>query len=120
MINKNVFKFCGLRHVPAQRLNEYIRHYEPLSYSTDEVHRNHLRAKRSVTRENSLSLKFRSHGRDFHLRLKRDLAVFSDNLVIEGPSGEVEDLDTSHIYEGYLIGELEILSIEYRDECFHY
>ncbi|XP_043272222.1 disintegrin and metalloproteinase domain-containing protein 10 isoform X1 [Venturia canescens] len=89
----------------AQRLNEYVRHYEPLSYSTDEVHRNHLRAKRSVTRENSLSLKFRSHGRDFHLRLKRDLAVFSDNLVIEGPSGEIEDLDTSHIYEGHLIGE---------------
>lgn len=90
----------------ARRLNEYIRHYEPLSYPTEEVHRGHLRAKRSVTRDNSVTLKFRSHGRDFHIRLKRDLATFSNNLIIEGPSGQTEDLDTSHIYQGHLVGEL--------------
>ncbi|XP_063972508.1 disintegrin and metalloproteinase domain-containing protein 10 isoform X1 [Diachasmimorpha longicaudata] len=89
----------------ARRLNEYIRHYEPLSYSTDELHRHHLRAKRSVARDNAVNLKFRAHGKDFHIRLKRDLSTFSNELVIEGPSGEVEDLDTSHIYEGHLIGE---------------
>lgn len=89
----------------ARRLNEYIRHYEPLSYPTEEVHRGHLRAKRSVTRDNSVTLKFRSHGRDFHIRLKRDLATFSNNLIIEGPSGQTEDLDTSHIYQGHLVGE---------------
>ncbi|XP_047360443.1 disintegrin and metalloproteinase domain-containing protein 10 isoform X3 [Vespa velutina] len=89
----------------ARRLNEYIRHYEPLSYPTEEVHRGHLRAKRSVTRDNSVTLKFRSHGRDFHIRLKRDLNTFSNNLVIEGPTGHEEGLDTSHIYEGYLIGD---------------
>ncbi|XP_066581477.1 disintegrin and metalloproteinase domain-containing protein 10 isoform X1 [Prorops nasuta] len=89
----------------ARRLNEYIRHYEPLSYPTEEVHRGHLRAKRSVIRDNSVTLKFRSHGRDFHIRLKRDLTTFSSNLVIEGPSGNVQDLDTSHIYQGHLVGE---------------
>ncbi|XP_043486455.1 disintegrin and metalloproteinase domain-containing protein 10 isoform X1 [Polistes fuscatus] len=89
----------------AQRLNKYIRHYETLSYPTEEVHRGHLRAKRSVTRDNFVTLKFRSHGRDFHIRLKRDLNTFSNNLVIEGPSGRQEELDTSHIYEGHLIGE---------------
>ncbi|KAI4478259.1 hypothetical protein M0802_014560, partial [Mischocyttarus mexicanus] len=87
------------------RLNEYIRHYEPLSYPTEEVHRGHLRAKRSVTRDNSVTLKFRSHNRDFHIRLKRDLKTFSNNLVIEGPTGRQEELDTSHIYEGHLLGE---------------
>lgn len=94
-------------YVTARRLNEYIRHYEPLSYPTEEVHRGHLRAKRSVTRDNSVTLKFRSHGRDFHIRLKRDLATFSNNLIIEGPSGQTEDLDTSHIYQGHLVGKFD-------------
>ncbi|XP_012251802.2 disintegrin and metalloproteinase domain-containing protein 10 isoform X2 [Athalia rosae] len=89
----------------ARRLNEYIRHYEPLSYPTEEVHRGHLRAKRSVTRDNAVTFKFRAHGRDFHIRLKRDLTTFSDNLVILGPSGKEEDFDTSHIYEGHVLGE---------------
>ncbi|XP_003425500.1 disintegrin and metalloproteinase domain-containing protein 10 isoform X2 [Nasonia vitripennis] len=89
----------------ARRLNEYIRHYEPLTYDAGEVHRNHLRAKRSATRDNAITLKFRAHGRDFRLRLKRDLSTFSDNLVIIGPTSQREDLDISHIYEGHLIGE---------------
>lgn len=37
------------------------------------------------------------------MRLKRDLEVFSDNLVVDG----VPDVDTSHIYKGYLIGMRE-------------
>ncbi|XP_051173627.1 disintegrin and metalloproteinase domain-containing protein 10 isoform X2 [Leptopilina boulardi] len=89
----------------ASRLNEYIRHFEVLNYPTHEVHQSHLRAKRSVTRDNTVSLKFSAHGKDFHLRLKRDLSTFSDNLLIEGPSGQEEDLDTSHIYEGHLEGD---------------
>lgn len=89
----------------ARRLNEYIRHYEPLSYPTEEVHQHHLRAKRSVTFDNEISVKFNAHKRHFHLRLKRDLSIFSDNLIIEGPSGEIEDLDTSHIYHGHLVGK---------------
>ncbi|XP_046420360.1 disintegrin and metalloproteinase domain-containing protein 10 isoform X1 [Neodiprion fabricii] len=91
----------------ARRLNEYIRHYEPLSYSTEDVHRAHLRAKRSVAQDNPVIFKFRAHGRDFHIRLKRDITTFSNNLVILGPSGEEEDLDTSHIYHGHILGEAE-------------
>lgn len=105
-MNKDHFEPLSVHfYVTARRLNEYIRHYEPLSYPTEEVHRGHLRAKRSVTRDNSVTLKFRSHGRDFHIRLKRDLATFSNNLIIEGPSGQTEDLDTSHIYQGHLVGK---------------
>ena len=103
--------------VAARRLNEYIRHYEPLSYPTEEVHRGHLRAKRSVTRDNSVTLKFRSHGRDFHIRLKRDLATFSNNLIIEGPSGQTEDLDTSHIYQGHLVGKFYLWSFFFRSRA---
>lgn len=91
--------------VTARKLNEYIRHYEPLSYPTEEIHQGHLRAKRSVTRENLVTVKFRAHRREFHIQLKRDLTTFSNNLVIEGFSGRPENIDTSHIYQGYLVGE---------------
>ncbi|XP_074094703.1 zinc-dependent metalloprotease kuz isoform X5 [Cotesia typhae] len=88
-----------------RHLNEYIRHYEPLSYPTEKIHQSHLRSKRSVVHNNVVNIHFNAHSRDFHIRLKRDLSTFSDNLVIEGPSGEIEDMDTSHIYEGHLVGE---------------
>ncbi|XP_023703400.1 disintegrin and metalloproteinase domain-containing protein 10 isoform X2 [Cryptotermes secundus] len=89
----------------ATRLNEYIRHYEELTYDHDDVHRSHIRARRSVTRDNAVHLRFTSHGRSFNIRLKRDLSTFSNNLVVVGPSGQKEDLETSHIYHGHIIGE---------------
>ncbi|XP_034249111.1 disintegrin and metalloproteinase domain-containing protein 10 isoform X2 [Thrips palmi] len=89
----------------AQRLNEYVSHFEGLQYDTDHVHRSHLRAKRSVTTEDAVHLKFRSHGRFFHLRLKRDLETFDDNVEIVGSSGRPERVDLSHIYSGHIQGE---------------
>lgn len=92
----------------ARRLNEYIRHYEPLTYDAQEVHRNHLRSKRSATTEQSsglVTLRFRAHGRDFRLRLKRDLQTFSTDLTVVGPGDQPLDLDASHIYQGHLLGE---------------
>ena len=49
-----------------------------------------------------------------HIRLKRDLATFSNNLIIEGPSGQTEDLDTSHIYQGHLVGKFDHLSYPFH------
>jgi len=93
--------------VTARRLNEYIRHYETLSYPVEEVHRSHLRTRRSISRDSTVTLKFRAHGKDFHIRLKRDLTTFSNNLVIEEPAGDRRDnVDISHIYQGNLVGEL--------------
>ncbi|KAG5883381.1 hypothetical protein JTB14_018141 [Gonioctena quinquepunctata] len=64
-----------------------------------------MRAKRSLVRDNLVHLSFRSHGRDFRLRLKRDLSVFSDDMEVHGPQGKHDNVDTSHIYEGHLLGE---------------
>ncbi|XP_034937515.1 disintegrin and metalloproteinase domain-containing protein 10 isoform X2 [Chelonus insularis] len=89
----------------ARPLNQYIRHYEPLSYSTDEIHRHHLRTKRSITQNQPINLKFQALDRHFHLRIKRDVTTLSDKLVVEGPSGDIEEVDTSHLYEGHLVGE---------------
>jgi len=91
--------------VSATRLNEYIQHYEELTYDREDVHRSHIRARRSVTRDNAVHLRFISHGRSFNIRLKRDLSTFSNNLVVVGPTGQVEDVEASHIYHGHIIGK---------------
>lgn len=95
--------------VTAQRLNEYIRHYETLSYPVEDVHRSHLRAKRSISRDSAVTVKFRAHNKNFHIRLKRDLTTFSNNLIIEGPTGERQDSDIFHVYQGNLVGTSAIL-----------
>lgn len=63
-------------------MNEYISHYETLSYDTKHLHAKHTRAKRATGEEQHVHLKFTSHGEHFHLRLKRDLTTFSDNLEV--------------------------------------
>lgn len=66
----------------GKRLNEYISHYETLSYDEKDVHASHNRAKRSITKDPHVYLKFNAYGKRFHIRLKRDLNTFSDNLVV--------------------------------------
>ncbi|KAJ8921776.1 hypothetical protein NQ315_008401 [Exocentrus adspersus] len=101
----------------TERLNEYISHYETLNYDTGEVHRAHVRTKRSVVRDNSVHLSFRAHNRDFRLRLKRDLSVFSDSLEVHGPQGQI-DVDTSHIYQGHLVEDVKIAQRKKISICF--
>lgn len=90
----------NLIFVTANRLNEFIRHYEAVRYDSDEIHRSHIRARRSVVHDQHVHLSFRSLGRNFNVRLKRDLEVFAGNLAVDG----VNNVDTSHIYSGHLIG----------------
>lgn len=91
--------------VSGKRLNEYISHYEPLTYNTQDIHKAHLRAKRSVSDDTAINLNFKAHSRDFSLVLKRDLSVFSNDLEVHGDLGPI-DFDTSHIYQGHLRGNL--------------
>ncbi|XP_060523585.1 disintegrin and metalloproteinase domain-containing protein 10 isoform X2 [Cylas formicarius] len=98
------FLLLVLPPIHSDKLNEYISHYQPLNYDTGDVHSAHVRAKRSVVEDNHVHVSFRAHGRDFRLRLKRDLHVFSDSLEVHGPNGPI-DVDTSHVYKGHLVGE---------------
>uniref|UniRef100_A0A1A9V163 Peptidase M12B propeptide domain-containing protein n=1 Tax=Glossina austeni TaxID=7395 RepID=A0A1A9V163_GLOAU len=93
-----------LREDPV-RLNEYISHYETLNYDHQHIRASHHRARRSVTKDHYVHLKFQAHGRDFHLRLKRDLYTFSDKLeIIDNNNGPL-DVATDHIYDGQVIGD---------------
>ncbi|XP_055049184.1 disintegrin and metalloproteinase domain-containing protein 10 [Misgurnus anguillicaudatus] len=103
---------CGgsARGYYSNPLNKYIRHYEGLSYDTDEVHEAHQRAKRALSHHESfLHLQFHSHGRHFNLRMKRDTRMFSEDFKLE-MSGQEMDYDTSHIYTGEIYGEQGTLS----------
>lgn len=63
-----------------------------------------MRVRRSTTRDHAVNLNFHAHGKNFHIRLKRDTSTFSENLVVEGPSGDIEDVDISNYYSGTIVG----------------
>ncbi|XP_043934831.1 disintegrin and metalloproteinase domain-containing protein 10 [Protopterus annectens] len=89
----------------GNRLNQFIRHYEGLSYDTDTLHKKHQRAKRAVSHhEQFVHLNFHAHGRHFELRMKRDTSLFTKDFTLE-ESGRILDYDTSHIYTGEIYGE---------------
>uniref|UniRef100_A0A8W7PXZ8 ADAM10 endopeptidase n=1 Tax=Anopheles coluzzii TaxID=1518534 RepID=A0A8W7PXZ8_ANOCL len=88
----------------ARPLNEYISHYEKLSYDHEHLHASHSRAKRSVTKDHYVHLSFSAHDRDFNIRLKRDLSTISDKLEIHTDKGPVQ-VDSSHIYHGEVIDD---------------
>nr|CAG4646099.1 EOG090X02I4 [Macrothrix elegans] len=95
----------------GKRLNEYILHYETLDYNPDAVASQHVRNRRSINAghqsedEAYVHLQFRSHGRPFRLRLKRDTSTFSSDVQIVSHEGHPLNVDTSHLYEGHLQGE---------------
>lgn len=82
-------------------LSEYVSQFEVLRYDSQVVHRNHQRVKRSLYTDEQLTISFASHGRSFHLRLKRDTQTISPFVKVEVPA-DLEGLDFSHIYEGTL------------------
>lgn len=77
-----IFIYPLAMHKHTGNLNAYISRYEPLKYDHHQIHASHIRAKRSVTKDPYVHLKFRAHNRHFHIRLKRDLVTFSDKLVV--------------------------------------
>jgi len=89
-------------------LDEYVHHYEELSYSSGHVDAQHHRHKRSLPEEDHrVEVDFHAHHRHFRLRLKRDHSVFHDGLRIEDGLGrdKMASLDLSHIYHGHLEGQ---------------
>lgn len=111
-----MFSFSFLDH-SAQALsplNEYIRHYEPLSYD-HKAPPTLTRSRRAADlysdehyhedQQNPLySIDFNAHGRSFSLRLKRDTtsSVFHPDLVIEDGDGKPLSVSLDHLVSGHL------------------
>ena len=88
-----------------QSPNIFLSHYEHLNYDSTLVHESHRRLKRSLDSENSwLNIRFKSHGKNFHLRLKRDTSVFATDhsLDINGEKQGTSDL--GFLFHGNLKG----------------
>ncbi|KAK4328728.1 hypothetical protein Pmani_000880 [Petrolisthes manimaculis] len=86
-------------------LSEYVNRYEVLRYDSQLVHRHHERVKRSLGgHRNELTVAFASHGRSFHLRLRRDTNTISPYVKVEVPA-DLSQPDLSHLYEGTLEGD---------------
>ena len=95
--------------MPAgERLSPYVSHHERLSYGRAAVEARHQRVRRATNAATAppLTLEFEALRRPFRLRLRREARVFSADAVLVGPSGRYEPLQTDHIYEGHLEGEL--------------
>lgn len=86
-----------------------MSHYEPVTYDHEHLARSHSRARRSVTNNDSnVHVAFNAHGHHFSLRLRRDLETFSNSVeVLDGSGNQLhpDDVDTSHVYHGHIIGE---------------
>ncbi|KAM8876232.1 disintegrin and metalloproteinase domain-containing protein 10-like isoform 1-T1 [Synchiropus picturatus] len=86
-------------------LKKYIRYHEGLSYNRVTLHNSHQRAKRALSSEEKIvRLEFHSHGRQFNLRMTKDVSTFSPDAVEEVDGVEMP-LDASHIYSGDIFGE---------------
>lgn len=90
-----------------------MSHYEPVTYDHEQLAHSHNRAKRSVTNSDSnVHVAFKAHGHHFRLRLRRDLETFSNTLEVLDSNNSLihpNDVDTSHIYHGHIIGKLFLL-----------
>lgn len=108
-----VFLFLLVPYIEsANRLNEYIAHYEPLSYDVQVTQHAHNRVRRSApsaddttNQQQLVHVQFHAHARQFQLRLRRDTHVFSDRLRVDDAQGRPLQVDTAHIYHGDLIDE---------------
>ncbi|XP_021377836.1 disintegrin and metalloproteinase domain-containing protein 10-like isoform X2 [Mizuhopecten yessoensis] len=87
----------------AERLDDYIHHYEKLTYSPDTLHQRHLRAKRSLT-DQSLVLRFKAYGKNFDLQLEKAKSIFAPDFKLQHRNGSKMAVDTSFIYEGTVSG----------------
>ncbi|XP_052265783.1 disintegrin and metalloproteinase domain-containing protein 10-like isoform X5 [Dreissena polymorpha] len=84
-------------------LDDYIRHYDVLTYDTQAVHDNHMRHKRSI--DPHVQLEFRAFDKPLKLRLISDSgAVFPPDFVLDF-NGTVGKPDLSFLYTGEVLGE---------------
>ncbi|XP_022311746.2 disintegrin and metalloproteinase domain-containing protein 10-like isoform X1 [Crassostrea virginica] len=88
-----------LRFVSTEirQLDDYIKHYEELSYSTQNLHNKHMRAKKS-TGSKSLDLKFKAHSREFHLDLKPSTSSFTESYRSTHNNGTEDPVDLAILY----------------------
>ncbi|XP_037530181.1 disintegrin and metalloproteinase domain-containing protein 10 [Nematolebias whitei] len=86
-------------------ISPFIKHHEVLSYDRQELHRKHMRARRSAQPQDyTLDLDFTAFHRSFRLLLRPDSEAFTKEFTLVGENGPMS-VDLSHLYSGTLHGE---------------
>ena len=107
------------RHSSTEYIEDH--HIHTLNYDPEPVHAEHVRHKRSVPRptvdgepRHKVRLDFAAHGRRFQMDLERDHSVFHNDLEIldQDENSLHHAVDTSHIYEGKLVGRTKMISFD--------
>ncbi len=86
-------------------LDNYITHYEGLSYDREQFFNNHHRVKHNTQQDNTLHLQFTAFGRNFILKLRPDSTIFSEEAKLNGVNNMRQQFDTSYLYTGILEGD---------------
>uniref|UniRef100_A0A9J8DDM6 ADAM10 endopeptidase n=2 Tax=Cyprinus carpio carpio TaxID=630221 RepID=A0A9J8DDM6_CYPCA len=90
-----------------QDISKYIKHYEGLSYDRELIKQQHQRIRREThPNKQELHLNFSAFQREFHLRLKPDVNVFTEDFKVQSED-ETQMVDLSHIYSGVVEDESE-------------
>ncbi|XP_078360304.1 disintegrin and metalloproteinase domain-containing protein 10-like [Oculina patagonica] len=82
-------------------LGEFINHYEPLNYDTTPVLEQHGRVRRSSPNSDDwIVLNLKTHQREFKIRLRRDVELFTDDFSVENA-----DFDPAMVVKGDVEGQ---------------
>lgn len=81
-------------------LGDYINHYETLNYDTASILDQHHRVRRSSPNsDHVVQLNLKTSQREFKIRLRRDLQIFTDNFRAEN-----SEFDPAKVVEGDVQG----------------
>ncbi|KAL4216837.1 Disintegrin and metalloproteinase domain-containing protein 10 [Mactra antiquata] len=92
----------ALTMTECKQLDDYIQHYEELSYDTDHLHEKHMRHKRSL--DSAVHFDINAFDRTLRLRLKNDQSVFTPDFRLEF-NNTITKPDLSFIYAGEVLGK---------------
>ncbi|XP_077528051.1 disintegrin and metalloproteinase domain-containing protein 10-like [Haemaphysalis longicornis] len=103
----NGFRKAFETAVLLRRLNDFVHHYEPLSYEPIDMHRGR-RWKRSVPgssarRGSDIEFTFRAYNKEFKLRLQPDRSAFSKDFILQTHRGPIKN-HLDHLYSGHVVG----------------
>lgn len=108
-------------------LGDFINHYETLNYDTAPVLDQHNRVRRSSPNsDHQIDLNFKTEQREFKIRLRRDVDLFTDDFVAENAdfdpakvvTGDVEGHENSLVHgfisdDGVFEGKIHVGNDEY-------
>ncbi|XP_072033054.1 LOW QUALITY PROTEIN: disintegrin and metalloproteinase domain-containing protein 10-like [Amphiura filiformis] len=89
----------------GSQLTQHIKYYEAINYNIEDIAQQHHRATRSIgNQEKNVEIKFYSHDRHFHIRLRRDTSILMQDFALVTSQGELPYF-VNNLYAGEVVDE---------------